>query len=286
MIEYIKSLIMGIITGITSLLPVSSSGHFGIGNKIIGFSEDGNSSAFYYSFFMIVFSIVMLISFRKLYVKLFKGVSKNIKNCRLRLNNLLISILVGMILFIPIPGLGKTFTDYFNLFFDSGNILNSFLSGAVSVFTGLILAVSVWYARNGKNRKKKAVSVKSALRMSLYSIPAYIIPGASKVALSSANMFLCDVNTGVIFREVYFYLAPQIFIVNVIRTVMLVISGIHIDYISLAIGAVAVVLSSILILSIIRKADSEKLFVFFSIYSVVFGIVAIVVTMIPILSGV
>lgn len=286
MIEYIKSLIMGIVTGITSLLPVSSSGHFSVGNKIISFSEDSNVSALYYSLFMIVFSVVMLISFRKLYVRLFKGVSKNAKNNKLRLNNLIISIAVGMILFIPIPGLGKSLTDYFNIFFDSGNILNGFLSGAVSVFTGLVLAVSVWYAKNGKNRRKKAVPTKTAVRMSLYSVPAYVIPGASKVALSSANLVLCDVNTDIIFREVYFYLAPQIFVVNLIRAVMLLVGGVHIDVISLAIGAVMVVLSALLILSIIRKTDAGKLFVFFSIYSVVFGIVAIALTLIPILSGV
>ena len=286
MIEYIKSLIMGIIAGITSLLPVSSSGHFSLGNKFIGFSDDGNTSALYYSLFMVVFSIVMLISFRKLYIRLIKGVSKNAKNHKLRFYNLIISIAVGIILFIPIPGLGKSFTDYFNIFFDSENILNSFLSGAVSIFTGLILAVSVWYAKNGKGRRKKAVPAKSALRMSLYSMPAYIIPGASKVALSSANLVLCDVNTSIIFREVYFYLAPQIFVVNLIRAIMLLVSEVHIDGISLAIGAVAVVLASLLILSIIRKTDTEKVLLFFCIYSVVFGILAIALTLIPILSGV
>lgn len=286
MIEYIKSLILGIVTGITSPLAVSSSGHFSIGNKIIGFTQDSNVSAFYYSVFMLVFSIVMLISFRKLYTKLFKGASKKAKNYKLRLSNLIISIAVGVILFIPIPGLGKSLTDYFNMFLDSGNILNGLLLGAVSVFTGLILAVSVWYARNGKGRRKKTVPVKSALRMALYSVPAYIIPGTSKVALSSANLVLCDVNTEIIFREIYFYLAPQIFVVNLIRAVMLFVGGVQIDIVTLIIGAVAVALSSLLILSIIRKTDSNKLLTFFSIYSVVFGIGAAVLTLIPIFSGV
>lgn len=286
MIEYIKSLIMGIVTGITSPLAVSSSGHFSIGNRIIGFSEDSNVSALYYSLFMLVFSIVMLISFRKLYAKLFKGASKKAKNYKLRLNNLIISIAVGIVLFIPIPGLGKSLTDYFNMFFDSGNILNGILLGTASVFTGLILAVSVWYAKNGKGRRKKSVPTKSALRMALYSVPAYIIPGTSKVALSSANLVLCDVNTEIIFREIYFYLAPQIFVINLIRAVMLFFSGVHIDGITLVIGAVAVALSSLLILSIIRKTDSDKLLMFFSIYSVVFGIGAVALTLTPILSGV
>ena len=88
---------------------------------------------------MLVFSVVMLISFRKLYAKLFKGASKKAKNYKLRLNNLIISIAVGIVLFIPIPGLGKSLTDYFNMFFDSANILNGILLGAASVLQDLFL---------------------------------------------------------------------------------------------------------------------------------------------------
>lgn len=286
MIEYIKSLIMGIITGITSPLPVSSSGHFSIANEILGLSEDGNVSALYYSVFMVVFSVLIMISLRQLYSKMLKGFSKKTKNYKLRLNNLIVSVAISLVLFIPVPGLGKSLTDYFNMFFSSGNILNCFLVGAASVFTGLILAVSVWYIRNGKGGRKKTVPVRSALRMSVYSIPAHIIPGASKVAFSSVNLALCDVNSGVIFREVYFYLAPQIFVVNLIRALLLIFNGVHINAASLVIGAVAAALASLLIVSLIRKADSDKLLLIFGIYSILFGIGAIAYTMMPVFSGV
>lgn len=286
MIEYIKSLIMGIIAGVTAPLPVSSSGHFSIGSKLLGFTEDGNVSAFYYSVFMVVFSVVIMINLRQLYSKLFKGFSENRKNYKLRFSNLIVSVVAAVVLFIPIPVLGRSLTDYFNMFFDSGNMLNDLLIGAASVFTGLILAVSVWYIRNGKGGRKKTVSVKSALRMCLYTIPAHIIPGASKVALSSVNLALSDINSGVLFREVYFYLAPQIFVVNLIRAILLLANGVQPEITSLILGVVAVALASLPAISVIRKTDSGKILLVFSVYSLIFGIGAIAYTLTPIFAGV
>ena len=77
MLEYIKSLILGILTGITAPLPVSSSGHFSLGNNLLGFAADGELSALYYSVFMIVFSVVIMFSLREPYSKLFRGSSRS-----------------------------------------------------------------------------------------------------------------------------------------------------------------------------------------------------------------
>lgn len=284
MLEYIESLVMGIITGITAPLPVSSSGHFSFADKLLGFTASKEESAFCYSVFMIAFSVVMMINIRELYSKVLKGFSKSNKNYRLRAGNLLVSVAAGAVLFIPIPGLGGSLTDYFNLFFNSGNIFNSILMGAASVFTGFILVISVWYIKKGRGSKKKTVPVRSALRMYIYSVPAYIIPGTSKVALSSVNLALCDVNRDVIFREMYFYLAPQIFTVNLIRAALLFFKGVRPEMTSLAVGVVAVIIASFVVTAIIRRADSFKVLMLFSVYSVIFGFGIIAYTLAPILS--
>ena len=286
MLEYIKSLIMGFVAGITAPLPVSSSGHFSFAEKLLGYTADREESAFYYSVFMVAFSVVMLINIRELYSKLFSGFSKNRKNHRLRFVNLLASVAVGVVLFVPLPVIGRSLNDCFDLFFDCDNIFNSILIGFTSVFTGFILAVSVWYIKKGRSAKKKTVPVRSALRMNIYSIPAYVIPGTSKVALSSVNLSLCDVNRDVIYREVYFYLAPQVLAVNLIRATLLFLDGVRPEITSLAVGVVAVLIAAFLVTAIIRKADSGKVLLLFSIYSVLFGAVVIAYTLFPIFSGV
>ncbi len=286
MIEYIKSVIMGIITGLTAPLPVSSSGHFSLGNKLLGFTDNPELSALYYSVFMIAFSVVIMISLRELYSRLFKGVSKNRKNYRLRLGNLIASVAVGIILFIPIPVIGNSLTDYFNMFIDFENILNSILIGLAAVFTGFMLAVAVWYISTGRAPKKKTVPIRSAMRMCIYSIPGHIISGASRVALSTVNLALCDVKADVIFREAYFYLAPQILTVNVIRAALLIIKGVRPDLAILAVGTVAVIASALLATAIVRKVDSKKLLIIFGGYSLIFGIGVIAYTLMPIFSGV
>ena len=281
MFEYIKALIMGVIAGITAPLPVSSSGHFSFAEKLLGFTASRDESEFYYSVFMIVFSIVMMINIKELYFKMFSGFSKNRKNYVLRSSNLIVAIAAGAVLFVPIPKLGRSLSDCFNLFFDSENIFNSLLIGAASVLTGFILVISVWYIKKGRGSKKKTVPVRSALRMYIYSVPGYIIPGTSKVALSSVNLALCDVNRDVVFREMYFYLAPQILVVNVIKVILLFNKGVRPESMTLLVGVIAVALAAFLVTAIIRKSDSVKVFLLFSIYSIIFGVGVIAYTLLP-----
>ena len=86
--------------------------------------------------------------------------------------------------------------------------------------------------------------------------------------------------------EAYFYIAPQILIINLIRAASLVVKGIRPETLPLLSGVVAVILASLLVTAIIRKSDSEKILLFFSVYSVLFGAGVIAYILTPIFSGV
>lgn len=137
MLEYIKTLIIGIITGISAPLPVSSSGHFSFLNELLDFSDDTTTLSFYYSFFMVAFSSVIIINLKELYSKTFRSFNKKQKNYKLRLWNLLMSLVVCILLFIPVPVLGKSLSDYFDAFFNSDGILNRLLLGFATIISGL-----------------------------------------------------------------------------------------------------------------------------------------------------
>ena len=66
----IESIILGIVQGLTEFLPISSSGHLAIAQKLFGMNETG----FFLEALLHVGTLVAVcIAFRKLIVGLFKG---------------------------------------------------------------------------------------------------------------------------------------------------------------------------------------------------------------------
>lgn len=285
MVEYIKAFILAVVTGLTAPLPTSSSGHFFSANAFLNFSDDSDVLSLYYSAFMIAFSVVIFISLKDVYVKTFSVSASGRKNYRLRLRNTLFSILISCLIFIPVPKTGKLLSDFFSDFLSTANFLNPILIGFAFISCGLLLILSVWYIKKGGTRKRKNVPFRSSVRMYIYSLPSYLIPGASRISLSSVNLLLCDVSPSVIIREVYFYSAPPIFAVNVIRLILAVVSGTQFNAAVLAIGVAVSALCAYLSVSIIRKINPQKLFIFFSIYSLLMGVAVISDTFIRLISG-
>lgn len=285
MAEYIKAIILAVVTGFTAPLPTSSSGHFFGVNTFIGFSENSDVLSLYYSVFMIAFSLVILISLKDVYVKTFSVSSSGRKNYRLRLRNMLFSILISCLIFVPVPGTDKLISDFFGGFMSTDNFLNPILIGSAFIFTGLLMLLSIWYIKKGGNRKRKTVPFRSSVRMYIYSLPSYIIPGASKISLSAVNLTLCDVSSIVILREVYFYSAPPILVVNVIRFVLAVFDKTQFNIAVLVVAAVVAALTAYISVYIIRNINPKKLFMICSIYSLLVGVAIISDTFVSLVSG-
>jgi len=116
--------------------------------------------------------------------------------------------------------------------------------------------------------------------MSIYNLVSFAVPGVSKISVSAINLLICDTEPQVITREVFMYLAPQVLVFNLIKVIRTLLSGIVFDPVVLIIGIVAVALSSGLIISLSGKVNMKKLYGFFSVYSIVFGIFVCVISFI------
>ena len=73
MIEYIKMFILSLINGVMMPLPVSSSAHVSFLNKVLDYTDKGETLSFYYAVFSVAFSLVIFFSLRKIYGKVFKS---------------------------------------------------------------------------------------------------------------------------------------------------------------------------------------------------------------------
>lgn len=281
MIDYIKFLILAIFSGIFAPLPLSSSAQFSLMNSVLNFSQDEKLLGFYYSVFMIVFSVAVYIRLRKIHLNMLKSCfskQADTKNdaYRKRMKNVLLSLIPTLILFCPV-GKNTLLCDYADRFLTSDSL---FIVGVASVFCGLYLVISIWYTAGMQVKTKRSTETKDIIRMSFYNLVPQMIPGLSKVSFSSTNLLVGDVDSRVIAREIYLYLGPQVFVFNTFKVIRALLSGVTIDPVLLIISIIVVFICSMLMISLVAKINIRRLLPFFSVYSVVFGVFAVIVTFI------
>ncbi len=279
MIEYLKMVIVAIITGVTLPLPVSSAAHFNFFSNIVGLSGDGQRFSFYYSFFMLVFSLVVLFTFRRTVFRGFKLAFSSSGETKARDNkyfvkNVLFSIIPTTVLFIPVSK-GKLFMDYLDGFFNTNGLI---LAGVACVVTACVLIIALWYTSKNKNPLRRAVDKKTVLRLSFYQLPCYVIPGFSHVASGTVNLFISDIGSRSLVPQLYIYLAPSMFFVSIVKVIREVLTGVVFDPAVLVVGIIAFAVASRIIISLTSKINIRRLFAFFCGYSIIFGIFITVIS--------
>lgn len=273
MIEYIKMIIVAIITGVTLPLPVSSAAHFNFFSNIVGLSGDGQRFSLYYNFFVLVFSLVVLFTFRKTVIRGFslafsgKNESK-VRDNKYFVKNILFSILPSLVLFVPVTK-DKLLMDYLNNFFNTNGLI---LSGIACVVTACVLVIALWYTSKNKNPLRRAVDKKTVLRMSFYQLPCYVIPGFSHIASGAVNLFISDIGSRSLVGQLYIYLAPSMFFVSIVKVIRGLFAGVVFDPAVLVAGIIAFAIASRIIISLTTKVNFRRLFAFFCGYSIIFGI--------------
>lgn len=274
MLEYIKIFIMSLFSGALLPLPTSAAAHFSFLNVATKFSEEEKLLGFYYSLMTLVFSLVIFVLFRRIYISSFKSVfSKDGKKKKLQYRNLVIgtgvSLALSLVLCIPVSE-GRLLMDYFDLFLKSNGVL---LVAVSSVICGLILLISSWYMSSSAGKYVAAPSVGSTIRFSVYQLFSYVIPGLSHVSCASTNMLTSDIKPEYLMVNVYTYIAPQAFLISLIKIIRAVAAD------NVVINPMAVVIAVIVsgvacgfVVNFCVRANMRKLMLFFSIYSIFLGL--------------
>ena len=272
MIEYIKILIASLISGATLPLPVSSAAHFSFLNGVLDFSEDTSVLGFYYSVMSVAFSAVIFVMLRKIYFSCIKSVfdkDKKLTSYRKLMKNLLISLVPMLVLFVPV-GDGKLLCDLFDNFLGNSSFL---LVAFASIVCAFILVISIWYTKQSYSDTKRGTDTRTAIRTAVYQVISYVIPGVSHISSASTNMLMCDVESKVIVREIYLYIAPQMLFVNLVKIIRFVASDMVINPVMVIISVAAVAGISALVITKMSKINIRRIFPFFAVYCVVTGVI-------------
>lgn len=276
MIQYIKMAVIALVCGVMAPLPVSSSAHTSFLNSVVKFTGDEQVLSFYYAVFMLAFSFVVFINLRKIYIKTFKSVfkSKNTQDSSAKaykkvFKNILLSLIPLVVLYIPVSSDGTLLVDYFDKFLaSSGNLLSAF----ACVISAFVIVISIWYTKQKNEATKRTASTKTTVRMAIYQLIAYAVPGMSKVSLGAVNMLICDIEPKVIMREVYLYIAPQAFVVSLVKVIRSLVSDVIVDPLAAIIAFAVCAVASAVIIHFVSRVNMRKLLGFFAVYSAVFGV--------------
>ena len=193
--DILKSLLLGIIQGLTEFLPVSSSGHLEIFKVFLDFSYDSTNSLF----FTLIVHLATAISAIIYFWKDVKEIIMSLINFKKDENTFFaFYILVSM---IPAGLAGYFFESEINYLFN-GNLM---LVGFMLILTSLIL-----YLSDRFNNSSKRLNLKSSLIIGVTQALA-ILPGISRSGATIGTSIFLGLNRDIAAKFSFLMVVPIIF---------------------------------------------------------------------------
>ncbi|MFA5365131.1 MAG: undecaprenyl-diphosphate phosphatase [Candidatus Bathyarchaeia archaeon] len=257
MVTLIEAVILAIIQGLTEWLPVSSSGHLVITQKLLGISPPLLFDAMLH----VGTVVVVLFVFRKDIWNILRAVAK--REFDTPQGKLALYIIIGS---VPIGVLGFVFSDFFEALFD-----NLPAVGLALLITGCVLFVS---EKKVGNRK---IGILDSVLVGLAQAAA-IIPGISRSGVTVSAGLLRGIDKTTVFR--YSFLLSVLPIIGATLFELKDLSTANVDIAQLFIGTfVSMVVGYVALKALRRVVISEK-FHLFAYYCWAAGVLVIVFVLI------
>ncbi len=260
--DYLDSLILGIIQGLTEFLPVSSSGHLELGKSILGDNSLTKESMIFTVVLHFATALSTIVVFRKDIIEIIKELLKFEWNSN---TQFIFKIIISM---LPAALIGVFFeTELESLF--SNNIV---LVGAMLIITGLLLLLADRAQNTSKN-----VSFKNAFTVGVAQAVA-ILPGISRSGATISTAVLLGIDKTKAARFSFLMIIPLIFgkIFKDIFSGELSYENAQIT--SLGIGFIAAFVSGLLACTWMIRLVKNSQLKYFAYYCAVVGIIAILST--------
>jgi undecaprenyl-diphosphatase len=246
-----ESLFLGVVQGLTEFLPVSSSGHLVLFQKILGIEEGA-----------LIFDVTVHVATVAALLTVFRrDIWLMIRHPFSRLTLLVVA---GI---IPTGLIGILFKDIFEKMFASGNTL-----GMAFVFTGCVL----WWAEKARPHDKDVehMGYLDALFIGVLQGVA-IIPAVSRSGMTIAGALMRGLNREFAARFSFLLSIPTIMGAAAVKTkplIAMVHSGSGIGVTQLLLGALAAALSGYLAIRLMLWIIKEKSLRGFAVYVWALGV--------------
>jgi len=267
--EIIKTIIYGILEGITEWLPVSSTGHLIILKELIPL----NVSSEFWEVFEVVIQLGAIFSVILLYFnKLWPFSLKEKMYIKKDTFNMWFKVLVSC---VPAAIVGLLFDSVFERLFYN----------AFSVSIALIVVGILFIFIEKFNRKKpfinsiKEISYKTAFVIGLFQLVAAIFPGVSRSGATIIGALLIGVSRVTAAEYTFFLAIPVMLGASLLKLVKFGFTFSTFELTILILGMVVSFITSIFVIKFLIDYVKKHDFKIFGYYRVVLGIVIILLLM-------
>ncbi len=275
-LDIVKSIIFGIIEGITEWLPISSTGHLILAEQFIKFE---NVSPEFWSMFQVVIQLgaifaVILIYFKKIW-PFTKNKEKAIKPKGIlsffdkNIMNLWGKILVAC---IPAAIIGILFDEIFEELFYNPTCI----AIALIVFGVAFIVVENWNKnkRGGKD-KNSEITYKDALIIGIFQLLAAIFPGTSRSGATIIGGLLIGLSRANA-AEFTFYLAiPTMLGASLLKVLKFGLAFTTAEIVILVIGMLVSFIISMFVIKFLMNYIKKHDFKVFGYYRIILGIIVL-----------
>lgn len=270
MLDIIKSVILGIIEGITEWLPISSTGHLKLAGNLLAFEgvSEGFTSMFDYVIQLGAILAVVVIFWNKLW----PFTTKQKGYIKRKSMMLWSKVIVAM---LPAAIAGILLDDWVESLLKDPK-LEAIVISATLILYGIAFIVieNATASRKPKTISVRALTYKDALFIGLFQVLS-IIPGTSRSGSTILGAIILGVSRTVA-AEFSFYLAvPVIFGASLLKILKFGFNFTGTEFVILAIGMITAFIVSIIAIKFLLNYVRKKDFKFFGYYRIVLGIIVL-----------
>lgn len=264
MIEILKSILYGIVEGITEWLPISSTGHMILLEEIMPM----NVSKSFWSMFLVVIQLGAILAVVVLYWNKIFPFRKNKEGKYTSVKSIWILWSKILVATIPAAVIGLALDDWID-----AHLYNGFVVAVMLILVGVAF---IYIENRNKDMRPSvnslsALSYKDALIIGLFQVVAAVLPGTSRSGATIVGGLMIGVSRAVAAEFTFFLAIPVMFGASLLKLVKFGLAFSVLEFFILVIGMVVAFFVSIFVIRFLMSYIKKHDFKVFGWYRIVLG---------------
>lgn len=264
MIEILKSILYGIVEGITEWLPISSTGHMILLEEIMPM----NVSKSFWSMFLVVIQLGAILAVVVLYWNKIFPFRKNKEGKYTSVKSIWILWSKILVATIPAAIIGLALDDWID-----AHLYNGFVVAIMLILVGVAF---IYIENRNKDMRPSvnslsALSYKDALIIGLFQVVAAVLPGTSRSGATIIGGLMIGVSRAVAAEFTFFLAIPVMFGASLLKLVKFGLAFSVLEFFILVIGMVVAFFVSIFVIRFLMSYIKKHDFKVFGWYRIVLG---------------
>lgn len=268
MIEILKSILYGIVEGITEWLPISSTGHMILLEEYMPM----NVSKDFWDMFLVVIQLgaimaVVLLYWNKIFpFRIHKNEKVKVKQ------DILILWLKIIVACVPAAIVGLLFDDWLN-----EHLYNGFVVAVMLIVVGVAFIIIENKNVNKPSRVNtlSQITYKDAIIIGVFQLIAAIFPGTSRSGATIVGGLMIGVSRTVAAEFTFFLAIPVMFGASLLKIVRFGLSFSLMEFLILIVGMLVAFVVSILVIRFLMGYIKKHDFKIFGYYRIILGAIVL-----------